>query len=312
MQQELTRKYEKLKGKMRRYTAEGAVVAFSGGVDSALLLKLACMAAGADKRVYAVTVQTKLHPSGDLEAAKRSAVEAGAIHKVLQIDELAESGIEDNPLDRCYLCKREIFRKIKSLAEELGIGCVLEGTNADDLHQYRPGIGALRELQIISPLCECDMTKAEIRELAEYLGISAANRPSSPCLATRLPYGTRISYELLEKIDEGERYLHELGFYNVRLRVHELPPLPDSGRMDGSGIGTGKKPVHTGGKETGKGEQGELLARIEVDREDIPKLLDRREEIVEMIKKLGFERVTADLEGFRSGSMDRDLDFSKS
>lgn len=312
MRQELIRKYERLKEKMRRYTAEGAAVAFSGGVDSALLLKLACMAAEADKKVYAVTVQTKLHPSGDMEAAKRSAAEAGAIHKILQIDELAESGIENNPLDRCYLCKREIFRKIKSLAEELGAGYVLEGTNADDLYQYRPGIRALRELQIISPLCECGMTKAEIRELAGYLGISAANRPSSPCLATRLPYGTRISYELLERIDEGERYLHELGFYNVRLRIHELPSPSDGGWKDGNGIGTGNIPGHTEGKETGKSKAGELLARIEVDREDIPKLLDRRKEVVEKIKKLGFERVTADLEGFRSGSMDRNLNFSKS
>lgn len=312
MKQELTRKYERLKEKMRRYTTEGAMVAFSGGVDSALLLKLACVAAGTDKKVYAVTVQTKLHPSEDWEAAKRSAAEAGAIHKVLQIDELAESGIEDNPPDRCYLCKREIFRKIKSLAEELGAGCVLEGTNADDLHQYRPGIRALRELQIISPLCECGVTKEEIRELAGYLGISAANRPSSPCLATRLPYGTRISYELLGRIDEGERYLHEAGFYNVRLRVHELPPPSDGGWKDGNRIGTGNIPEHTGVEKTGKSEAGELLARIEVDREDIPKLLDHREEIVEKMKKLGFERVTADLEGFRSGSMDRNLNFSDS
>lgn len=275
MKQELIKKYEELQEKMRQYTAESAAVAFSGGVDSALLLKLACMAAGTDKKVYAVTVQTKLHPSGDLEAAKRSAAEAGAIHKVLQIDELAECGIENNPLDRCYLCKREIFRRIKSLVAELGAGYILEGTNADDLHQYRPGIKALRELQIISPLCECGLTKAEIRELAGYLRIPAANRPSSPCLATRLPYGTKISYELLARIDEGERYLHELGFYNVRLRVHELT--------------------------------FEWLARIEVDREDLPKLLDHRIEVVEKIKKLGFERVTLDLEGFRSGSMDKDL-----
>lgn len=305
MRQELAEKYERLKERMQRYITEGAVVAFSGGVDSALLLKVACMEAGTDKKVYAVTVQTKLHPSGDLEAAKRSAAEAGAIHKVLQIDELVESGIENNPPDRCYLCKREIFRKVKSLAAELGAGCVLEGTNADDLHQYRPGIRALRELQIISPLCECGLTKAEIRELAGYLGIPAANRPSSPCLATRLPYGARISYELLERIDEGERYLHELGFYNVRLRVHELTTLVNTKMTSGDEADEKNAADH---KQTVKeeiNEQKEWLARIEVDREDLPKILDHREELVETIKRLGFERVTLDLEGFRSGSMDR-------
>ncbi len=273
MERELAEKFEKLQESIEGCLSKGVVVAFSGGVDSALLLKLACRAAGKDEAVYAVTVQTRLHPAGDLEIAERLAGEAGAIHKVLQIDELAESGIETNPLDRCYLCKKAIFQKIKSLAEELGAGCVLEGTNADDLHQYRPGIRALRELQILSPLCECGLTKEEIRELAEYLGVSVAKRPSSPCLATRLPYGMRISYELLARIDEGERYLRKLGFYNVRLRIHELT----------------------------KG----YLARIEVDLEDLPKLVGHREELIEKIKSLGFDRVTADLEGFRSGSMDQ-------
>lgn len=306
MEQELTGKYERLREKMRRYVEEGAAVAFSGGVDSALLLKLACMEAGADKKVYAITVQTKLHPSGDLEAAKRSAAEDGAIHKVLQIDELAESGIENNPLDRCYLCKKEIFRKVKSLAQELGAGCVLEGTNADDLHQYRPGIRALRELQIISPLCECGLTKVEIRELAGYLGISAADRPSSPCLATRLPYGTRISYELLERIDEGERYLHGLGFYNVRLRVHELT-VPVINKPAHVQEADEKSADYLYGEtaKAGSDEEREWLARIEVDQESLSKLLDYRAEVLERIQKLGFDRVTLDLEGFRSGSMDK-------
>lgn len=305
MKQELAEKYERLKERIRRYVADGAAVAFSGGVDSALLLKLACMEAGTDKKVYAITVQTKLHPSGDLEAAKRSAAEAGAIHKVLQIDELVESGIENNPPDRCYLCKREMFRKVKSFAAELGAGVVLEGTNADDLHQYRPGIKALQELRIISPLCECGLTKAEIRELAGNLGISVANRPSSPCLATRLPYGTKISYELLTRIDEGERYLHELGFYNVRLRVHELTTLVNTKMICGDEADEKNTACHRQTVKEEISEQKEWLARIEVDREDLPKVLDHREELVETIKRLGFERVTLDLEGFRSGSMDR-------
>ena len=288
MKETLVQKYEKLKELIKGYVSEGIAVAFSGGVDSALLLKLACMEAGEKSAVYAVTAQTKLHPAGDLENAKRIAKEFGAEHKVLYMDELAEYGIETNPVNRCYLCKRGIFQNIKNLAGEVGAGCILEGTNADDLQQYRPGIQALRELQIISPLCECGLTKAEIRELAEYLGISAAKRPSAPCLATRLPYGTRISYELLARIDEGERYLRELGFYNVRLRAHKLTVK-----------------VNVENSENTEEKETEWLVRIEVDREDIPRLLDYREELVYKIKKLGFDRVTVDLEGFRSGSMDR-------
>lgn len=291
-------KYRMLREKMDSYVSGGIAVAFSGGVDSALLLKLACMAAG-ENTVYAVTVRTRLHPSGDLDLAKRMAAEFGAVHKVLQIDELAESGLENNPVDRCYLCKRSIFRKIKELARTFGAGCVLEGTNADDLGEYRPGIRAIRELRINSPLAECGLTKAEIRELAEHLGISAAKRPSAPCLATRLPYGTKIDYALLGRIDEGERYLRELGFYNVRLRVHELTELVSEKREEqGSCCENG-----AGSAEEDPGR--EWLARIEVDREDLGKILENREELVRKIKKLGFARVTMDLEGFRSGSMDK-------
>lgn len=295
MEKELAQKYEALQEKMSGYVSKGVVIAFSGGVDSTLLLKLACMIAkkmaketttlpfdlthGGKNVVYAVTVQTKLHPAGDLEAAKLIAAEVGALHKVLQMDELEESGIETNPVNRCYLCKRSIFRKIKALAEELEAECILEGTNEDDLHQYRPGILALRELEIISPLADCGLTKAEIRKLAEHFGISVAKRPSMPCLATRFPYDTTLSYELLAKVDEGERYLRELGFYNVRLRAHRLTGIV--------------------------GE--EWLARIEVDREDIPKLIDCKAELTGKIKELGFGRVTVDLEGFRSGSMDEGI-----
>lgn len=278
MEKKLEEKYSALKKMVDSRLSGGIAVAFSGGVDSALLLKLACMEAGEENTVYAVTVRTKLHPAEDLETAKLAARECGAVHRVLQIDELSESGLENNPPDRCYLCKRGIFRRIKDLAKELGVEYIFEGTNADDLLQYRPGIRAVRELRIDSPLAECGLTKAEVRRLAEHLGISAAKRPSAPCLATRLPYGTKISYELLEKIDEGERYLRGLGFYNVRLRAHELTNSVSKKR--------------------------EWLARIEVDLEDLGKIAENREELVKKIKGLGFARVTMDLEGFRSGSMD--------
>lgn len=309
VEREFAEKYERLKEEIGGCVSGGIVVAFSGGVDSALLLKLACMAAGERGNVYAVTVQTKLHPSGDLETAKATAAEFGAAHKVLYIDELAETGIETNPVNRCYLCKKGIFRKIKEFAEEVGAGCILEGTNADDLGQYRPGIQALKELEIISPLAACGLTKAEIRELAAELGISAANRPSAPCLATRLPYGTKLNYDLLSRIDEGECFLRELGFYNVRLRVHELTELVVSGSGDAV-----KEPACQSakesrpGKEAGQAERKAVwLARIEVDREDISKLSACAAEVTEKLKRLGFARVTVDLEGFRSGSMDEHL-----
>jgi len=280
---QLNRKSGLLKERISEYLQKSSVVvAFSGGADSAFLLKLVCEASeesGRAHQVYAVTVRTKLQPDGDLEMAKRTAREMGAVHQVIEFDGLAEAGIENNPVNRCYLCKKGIFRKIKELAEELKADIILEGTNADDLHEYRPGIKALKELNIISPLAECGLTKAEIRKLAQGLGIFAANRPSSPCLATRLPYGTAIDYELLKRIDEGENYLRKAGFYNVRLRVHEA----------GGEEGTEKK---------------RWLARIEVDEKDLSKLLSIRREAAERIKQLGFLYVTIDLEGFRSGSMD--------
>lgn len=258
-----------LRETINKYTKEDIIVAFSGGADSGLLLKLACDGAHENgTKVYAVTARTMLHPAADLEIAAKAAKEAGAVHEVIEIDELRETGIEDNPTDRCYRCKKGIFTKIKERAEELGIHYILEGTNEDDLHQYRPGIKALKELGIISPLAECRVTKKEVRALAGSLFLSVAERPASPCLATRLPYGEHITYSLLKKIETGEEYIRGLGFYNVRLRVHRD------------------------------------IARIEVDEKDIEKFVSRRKEIIDFIKKLGFQYITADLEGFRSGSMD--------
>lgn len=298
MERELAEKYRGLKERVSGFAPAGIVVAFSGGVDSALLLKAACMAAEGKGKVYAVTVRTRLHPLGDLESARQTAAEFGAVHKVLELDELAETGMATNPVNRCYLCKKSIFQKVKKLAAELGVVHVLEGTNADDLKQYRPGIQALRELQIVSPLAEGGFTKANVRKLAEYLGIPAANRPSAPCLATRLPYGMKISYELLEKIDEGEEFLRTLGFYNVRLRVHELTDEVHAGLQEEA-----RESQAAGGQEDSAAER-KLLARIEVDRKDLAKLAESGEEVAEKLKKLGFQRVTGDLEGFRSGSMD--------
>lgn len=264
---EILNKKAKLEGYMKSLPGEAVMVAFSGGVDSSLLLAAACRSAEG-RTVYAATVHTSLHPVQDADVAKRVAGELGARYLEIVIDELQDAGIEDNPPDRCYRCKKFLFTRLKTEAEALGVSAILEGSNADDTRMYRPGIRAVKELGIKSPLMELGLTKREVRALAAQYGISVADRPSAPCLATRFPYGTRLSHERMRQVNEGEQFLRKLGFYNVRLRAH-----------------------------------GDT-ARIEVDREDMGRLLEHAQEAVKRIKEAGFSYVTLDLEGFRSGSMD--------
>lgn len=262
-------KQHKLMEIMDNYTNQDIIIAFSGGVDSSLLLKIACeLASKKNNKVYAVTIHTTLHPMNEVKIAKQMADEAGAIHSIVQVDELQDAGIIGNPVNRCYLCKKYLFTKLREMAKNLQIEIIMDGTNEDDLHVYRPGIQALRELEIISPLAEMGITKADIRKMAEEYGLSVAKRPSAPCLATRFTYGTELTYEKMQSVEKGEEYVKTLGFYNVRIRVHED------------------------------------IARIEVDSDDIIKLLEHREDIVSYLKNLGYGYVTVDLEGFRSGSMD--------
>lgn len=215
-----------------------------------------------------MTMDTVLHPKADLEIAKEVLARTGAVHEVLTLDELAVPEMHDNPVKRCYYCKKALYTKMLDFAREMGAGVLLEGSNEDDLHVYRPGLQAVKELGVISPLAECGVTKAEVRKLAAEYEIPVADRPSAPCLATRLPYGTEIDLELLKRIDEAENYLKKFGWKNVRLRVH-----------------------------------GEVT-RLEVDAEVFSEVVEHREEIIEYLKNQGFKYVTLDLEGFRSGSMD--------
>ena len=262
-------KKQKLQKQMFVYAQGDMLVAFSGGVDSSLILKLAVQAAAkTGHKVYGIMVHTMLHPMGEVEDARVTAEQIGAEFRVLEIDELQGADILDNPVDRCYRCKKYLFHNLIEEGEKLGASAMMEGTNEDDLHVYRPGLRAIRELGIHSPLAEAGMTKAEVRKLAGELGISVSNKPSMPCLATRFPYGTRISYEAMQKVDEGEAFVRSLGFYNVRLRIHND------------------------------------VVRIEVDVNEMPRLLEYREQIVAKLKKLGYDYITVDLEGFRSGSMD--------
>lgn len=262
-----------LEHKMEELATEDICLAFSGGVDSSLLLKAAADAAEkTGKKVYAVTFDSRLHPSCDLETARRVAAELGGIHHVISVDELEQEAIRHNPVNRCYLCKYHLFETLKAFAEARGITRILDGTNEDDMHVYRPGIRALKELGILSPLAELHFTKQEVKAVAADYGISVASRPSTPCMATRIPYGMDIDYDMLERIAEGEAFLRNIVSGNVRLRLHGN------------------------------------VARIEVDMAAFPQLMAVRERIVERLKELGFDYLTLDLEGFRSGSMDIGLD----
>lgn len=273
------------------YLRDGICIAFSGGVDSSLLLKAACMAreealtdisckvsseissdfSGTFPRILAVIAETRLHPQEDTLQAKALANSMGADCLVLSINEFEDERIMSNPVNRCYLCKRLIFSSIKNMALENGRAHVFDGTNQNDTAEYRPGLAALGELGIRSPLKELGITKDRVREMSRKLRLVTSDKPSTPCMATRLPYGARLDYGLLHRIHQGENLLRAMGFYNVRLRYHEP------------------------------------LLRIEVDLPALDQLIRQREAIVKQMKELGFSYITLDLEGFRSGSMDISL-----
>ncbi len=265
--------YEEKKQALRAYLSilaeKDLVVAFSGGVDSSLLLVLCSRAAKEHgTTVTSVTVHTDMHPHEDVDIASHVAEGTNAKFEVIELDVLDNAGIRMNPVDRCYRCKHYLFEKLLERALQLGASYVIEGTNSDDMQVYRPGIRALGELGILSPLAKTGFTKTEVRRFAGELGIPVAQRASMPCMATRFPYDTRLSTEMMTRLGEAETWLRSQGFYNVRIRVH-----------------------------------GEI-ARLETDGKDMEKLLENRKAVVEKLKVLGLAYITLDLEGFRSGSMD--------
>jgi len=260
----LKQKLARLKKIILNYNS--VLIAFSGGVDSAFLLKVASELLRKDK-VLAVTASSLTYPQEELLFSKTIAQKLGVRHKIIKTDELKDERFVSNPINRCYFCKIRLFRRLKNIAAKAKLNFVLDATNASDKLDFRPGDKARQELKIGSPLLETGLTKDDIRNLSRKLGLSTWNKPSLACLASRVPYGVRISLESLERINRAELYLRRIGFKQVRLR-------------------------HYNG-----------LCRIEVLKKYIPRLINRSEQIVDKLRKLGYNYITVDLEGYRTGSM---------
>jgi uncharacterized protein len=247
------------------------IVAFSGGVDSTLVLKVAHDTLGG--RVLALTTTSPTMPDEDRDSALAMARLLGARHLVVESNELEIPGYAANPLNRCYLCKHNLFTVCEAKAAEFGIDEIVDGLNLDDLHDYRPGMQAASEKRVRHPLVEAEMSKAEVREVSRSMGLPTWDRPASPCLSSRFPYGTVITPEALAKVAAGEKLLHSMGFAIARVRYH-----------------------------------GEV-ARLELEQSRIAQIFEPtlRHTVEREFKKIGFRFVAIDLQGFRSGSLNEGL-----
>lgn len=265
MNKTLENKYNKLIEYIKSFGS--AAVAFSGGVDSTLLLYAAKQALGSN--VLAVTASIKSFPLREFNEATDYCSKLGVRQVVSRLDELSIEGFSQNPPNRCYICKKEIFTNIISIANSNGITAVMEGSNLDDDGDYRPGHRAIAELNVLSPLRYAGLTKQEIRDLSQEFGLPTWDKPSYACLASRFPYGEEITAEKLTMVDKGEQLLMDLGFRQMRVRIH--------GKM----------------------------ARIELPPEDFAKFMNDsiRLQVLNEFKSYGFNYVSLDIQGYRTGSM---------
>ncbi len=250
-------------------TMSGAVIAFSGGVDSSLLTHVAHEVLGA--RALAVTAVSDIQKQSEQKTAQRIAREIGVRHVLLATNEMDDKDFTANTQKRCYFCKASLLKALGALAREQGLEAVVEGANQDDLGDYRPGLMAAKEFGARQPLLELKITKTEVRQMAQHLGLSNWDKPAAPCLASRIPYDTPVTRERLRKIAQGEELLSNLGLSVFRLRHHET------------------------------------IARIEIPVGDFEQLLANRKQLVVGLKRLGYLYVTLDLQGFCSGSMNQGL-----
>ena len=272
MNEELQRKYKNLRGLILSYGS--VAVAFSGGTDSTLLVKVAHDVVG--ERLVAITLAGNATPASVVRDARAWAAEEGIDHEVVTFDELTVPEFAANVPQRCYFCKKAFFSEIGRVAERKGCAVVADGSNVDDQGDYRPGLRALAELGVASPLRDAGFTKADVRALSRELGLPTWDMPSAACLASRFAYGDSITREKLRRVEEAEEFLRGLGLVQLRVRVH--------------------------------GDAGEL-ARIEVEQEQIARLAKEevRVQVVERLRELGFSYVSLDLTGFRSGAMNEVL-----
>ncbi|HCK42449.1 MAG: TIGR00268 family protein [Planctomycetaceae bacterium] len=257
--------HEKLVSRIAEFPS--CLVAFSGGVDSAVVAKAAHLALG--DRATAITGVSASLAAGELEIAQRIAKFIGIRHETLATNELKDPGYLENATNRCWHCKTELYEQMESLANRMGVAVLLNGANLDDQGDFRPGMQAAREHKVRSPLLECGIDKRGVRQLAKHWKLEVWDKPATPCLSSRVVYGLEISPERLARIDAAEQILRTLGLSNLRVRCHQ-----------------------------------DELARLEVPVEAIPQLCENelRERLVKQLRDLGFQYVTLDLEGFRSGS----------
>lgn len=267
---DVAEKYRHLKQSLVQY--DSLAVAFSGGVDSTLLLKIAVDVLGSEK-VLALTATSPIYPEFEADESSKLAQAIGVKQLLIENNELQIPEFAANHPRRCYHCKLALFSRFLQLAKEHGCQAVLDGSNLDDLDDYRPGHDAIKELQIASPLLEAGLNKVEIRHLSKQLGLPTWDKQAFACLASRFPYGTPITSERLQQVDRCENWLRQQTFSNYRVRYHEQ------------------------------------LARVEVTPPDISRLLDNnlREQLVAEFKAAGFTYVTLDLQGYRTGSMNETL-----